>query len=131
MVANKIEDHVILLVAAGEVVKGVKKPKRNMNIRTFKSEIWLPLPPEHLFSFFSDAASLETITPPWLNFKILTRAPIEMQEGTLIDYKLLIHGLPARWRARISVWQPPHCRPRSRGLSSGRFQTPSITAFCV
>ncbi|MGC9197513.1 MAG: SRPBCC family protein [Acidobacteriaceae bacterium] len=79
-----------------------------MKIREFKSEIWLPLGPEKLFPFFADAANLEALTPQWLNFKILTPRPIEMREGSLIEYKLAIHGLPVRWRTRISVWQPPH-----------------------
>ena len=85
-----------------------KKPLTAMRVHEFRCELWLPSSPEKIFPFFADALNLETITPPWLNFKVLTPAPIAMREGTLIDYRLRIRGLPVRWRTRIGPWEPPH-----------------------
>lgn len=79
-----------------------------MKIHDFHTEIWLPLPPTKLFPFFAEAANLEAITPPWLHFRILTPAPIEMRQGTLIDYRLRLRGVPLRWRTVITHWEPPH-----------------------
>jgi ligand-binding SRPBCC domain-containing protein len=78
-----------------------------MRIREFQTELWLPRPREEVFAFFADAANLDAITPPWVHFHTVTPAPIEMRPGTLIDHKLRIHGLPVRWRSRITVWEPP------------------------
>lgn len=71
-------------------------------------EVRLPAPIEKVFAFFADATQLERLTPDWLRFAVLTPAPIKMEEGTLIDYRLRVHGIPLRWRSRISLWEPPH-----------------------
>lgn len=79
-----------------------------MKSHIFSGEIWLPVPPEELFPFFSDAANLEAITPPWLNFRIVSPQPILMKAGALIDYRLRVRGIPMRWRTLIREWEPPY-----------------------
>ena len=79
-----------------------------MKIFTFHCELWLPRPVETVFAFFSDANNLQAITPPWLNFEILTPPPIQLRAGALIDYRLRIRGVPLRWQTKITVWEPPH-----------------------
>lgn len=80
---------------------------RGPNGFRLEAEQFLPQPLETVFEFFSDAYQLETLTPPWLHFAVLTPAPIPMKAGTLIDYRLRLHGLPMRWQSRIDVWEPP------------------------
>jgi ligand-binding SRPBCC domain-containing protein len=74
----------------------------------FQAEQWLPRPVEEVFAFFSETRNLETLTPSWLRFEVLTPAPIAMQAGTLIDYRIRVHALPVRWRTEIVEWNPPH-----------------------
>jgi len=68
---------------------------------------WLPRPIDETFAFFADAGNLERITPPELRFRIATPGSIEMQHGTLIDYRLALFALPFRWHTRIEDWAPP------------------------
>ena len=79
-----------------------------MTTHIFETELWLPVPREKVFPFFADARNLEILTPPWLNFKVLTAGEIEMRVGAVFDYQLRIHGLPVRWRTEITGWDPPY-----------------------
>jgi ligand-binding SRPBCC domain-containing protein len=78
-------------------------------LRVFElhTEVWLPRSRDEVFPFFAEARNLETITPPWLRFEVLTPGPIEIRSGTLIDYRIRIHGIPLRWRTEIPEWNPP------------------------
>lgn len=73
-----------------------------------RAECWLDADLATVFAFHADARNLEGITPPWMRFAIQTPGPIPMAEGTVIDYRLAVHGVPLRWRTRITAWDPPH-----------------------
>jgi ligand-binding SRPBCC domain-containing protein len=81
---------------------------RRDRLHTIQREQRLDVASERAFDFFGDALNLETITPPWLRFRVVTPGPITMQAGALIEYRLRIHGLPVRWKTRIESWEPPH-----------------------
>ncbi|WP_374033224.1 TIGR01777 family oxidoreductase [Bdellovibrio bacteriovorus] len=78
-----------------------------MGEEIFVAEQFVPAPPEKLFPFFKDAHNLERITPPTLNFLIEKMSTPEIGQGTQIDYRLKIHGVPAKWKTEIDEWQPP------------------------
>ena len=71
-----------------------------------RAECVVPRPLAEVFDFFSAAANLEQLTPPLVQFHVVTPQPIVMRQGLLIDYKLRIHGLPIKWQSEITAWEP-------------------------
>lgn len=78
-----------------------------MKTYRLESSIRVATPLEEVFDFFSRADNLQVLTPPWLDFEVLTPGPVEMNEGRTIDYGLRVRGVPLRWRSRIVGWDPP------------------------
>jgi ligand-binding SRPBCC domain-containing protein len=86
-------------------VQIVAHPSRTGAYR-LTTQLVVPRERDEVFDFFADAFNLEAITPPWLHFHVLTPRPIDIRVGTLIDYRLRLHGLPIRWRTKITAWEP-------------------------
>ena len=78
-----------------------------MKLYTFKKEQRISKSIIDVFDFFSKPENLSVITPNKMDFKILTPSPIEMKEGTLIDYTVKIMSFPIRWRTLITKYDPP------------------------
>lgn len=74
-----------------------------MKVFEYTAEQVLPVPVHKAWSFFSSANNLALITPPNLDFKILTKLNNdEIYEGMLIDYIVRpLFGIPVRWTTEI------------------------------
>jgi len=62
---------------------------------------------EKSWVFFSTAANLSAITPPWLAFTIHPSTPAVITADSVLDYTLRWAGVPVRWRSKIIEWSPP------------------------
>lgn len=74
----------------------------------FHAEQVVTRPLEEVFEFFSRAENLQELTPPWLNFRILSVDPQPIRKGTLIRYSLRWRIFPIRWTTEIVEWDPPN-----------------------
>ena len=79
-----------------------------MKLYTLNKEQVISKNISEVFDFFSKPENLSTITPPKMNFHILTPSPINMKKGALIDYTINIMFIPIRWRTLITKYAPPY-----------------------
>lgn len=71
-------------------------------------ETWLSASREEVWPFFSCESNLERLTPPFLQFHVLGKSTPQIEQGTCIDYRLKLHGVPVGWRSEISLWDEGH-----------------------
>ena len=80
-----------------------------MSIFHYKAEQFLETDINAAWDFFSSAQNLAVITPPELDFKILTDLDgKEIYEGMLIEYKVRpLFGIPVYWKTEIASVNKP------------------------
>ena len=78
-----------------------------MKIHELERSQRVEISPEAAFAYYGDSVNLEPMTPPWLHFRVLNEGPVTMAPGTLLEYRLRLHGFPIRWTTRIETWDPP------------------------
>ena len=62
---------------------------------------------ERTWDFFSDPRNLSRITPPELDFTILTSLPDRIYPGMMIEYRVRpLFGIPFRWVTEITHVEP-------------------------
>lgn len=75
--------------------------------RLYREQV-VPKPLEEVFAFFDRPENLNLLTPPELDFRILTPSPVPMHQGAMIDYSIRLWGIPVRWTSYIAVYEPPY-----------------------
>lgn len=91
---------------AGPVRYSDSNSEGNMFILERAQEIDQPV--AEVFKFFERPENLKNITPPWLDFKILTTSPIQMKKDATIEYSIRWHKIPIHWKTKILEYNPPH-----------------------
>lgn len=114
-----------------EAFEDICAPLRNGE-EIFYAEQFLPQKPEEVFPYFREAKNLEELTPPTLNFNIEHVSTPEVQQGTIIDYRLKIRGIPVKWKTEIDEWKPPYrfVDNQVQGPYSLWHHTHEFKAFC-
>jgi ligand-binding SRPBCC domain-containing protein len=81
-----------------------------MGIHTVKSIQKIPARLDVVWDFFSSHANLQTITPPYMNFKVISKHGEEkLFSGQLIEYKVSpVFNIPLYWKTEIREVNGPH-----------------------
>lgn len=59
-----------------------------------------------IFPFFENPENLETITPEFLKFKIVTKKPLIMKVGAEFRYTIILGFIKFPWNTLITKYEP-------------------------
>lgn len=76
-------------------------PRGRPGVRRIFVTTYLRRPINEVYAFFSDAANLAALTPPDLEFQILSPQESGSDDPDLLDYRMKLRGVRLRWRTRI------------------------------
>ena len=84
----------------------------------FQKIQFIPASIDHVWQFFSSAENLKTITPPELDFHVISKSHSdEMYAGQIIEYTVKpLLGLPLYWMTEIT-----HVEPKKYFIDEQRF----------
>ncbi len=69
---------------------------------------WLPRKPAEVYAFMSDCRHMNLVLPQWVRLHVVNDKPAKLAAGVTYDYRFTLHGLPMRWRTRITDCDAPH-----------------------
>jgi ligand-binding SRPBCC domain-containing protein len=79
-----------------------------MKTHLLVSDLRLPATAEEAFALCSDITKLSDMTPPWLHLRMLSDTSHGLSLDAELEYRVRLHGVPFKWRGKITAWDPPH-----------------------
>jgi ligand-binding SRPBCC domain-containing protein len=74
-----------------------------MSVQRLFREQFIPAPQAAVWEYFCDPRNLNEMTPPSMNFEIISLPPGRMTAGQLIEYRVeFIRGLRSPWLTEIA-----------------------------
>ncbi|MBP9212401.1 MAG: SRPBCC family protein [Bacteroidetes bacterium] len=80
-----------------------------MKIYTLEQKQFLPISLTRAWEFFSNPHNLKDITPPSMDFRVISETGYETYAGLIIQYTVKpMFGIPVRWTTEITHVRAPH-----------------------
>ena len=77
---------------------------------------------EKVWGYFSDPKNLNELTPPEMNFEIMTGGDIKMYEGHIIEYRVeFLRGVKSLWLTEIAHVRENQCFVDEQRVGPYRF----------